>query len=375
MQSVRVGMLTIFAVLAVLALFLTGCKSDSPSGPAAASNTDIPADPGTSPPPPAPTTGDYVPSSLAITPPAAGNPARVRLTVGGVVAAGVSFSTSNVTVVEDTVVKGIKLTQGAGAGLKADIVFVIDNTGSMSSGIESVKNSILTFVSALRSSGQDVQVGAVAYNDDFDSDGDSVYKVSSSDTSWQAAVYGYRPLTSNLDSTGTLFQFIATLPATGGGDSPELCFSAMDFVRSTFAWRPGAQRIYIVITDITSWGASGPSYKGIGPTYPWTDVTLGDQLKSEGAVVHCVSPDLDTFLSTGEYNVKPLATITGGTWTEYTYAGFDLTTLPILNVTTSSVLVEFLKSGDASTVRERTLRVVIEVSPTERGERTLITTY
>ena len=375
---IQKGLIAILTL--TMTLFVTSCKkSDDGSGTTPPNNSDIPADPGTTPPATAPDTGAYVPSSLSVTPPPADNPARVRLTVGGLTASGVTFTTGNLTIVEDGVVKGFKLTTGASAGLRADIAFIIDNTGSMSSGIQSVKNSVLAFVNALRASGQDVQVGIVAYNDDYLNDGDSVYTVSASDSASLAAVYGYRPLTSNLDSTGTLYQFITNLPATSGGDSPELCFSGLDFARRNFAWRAGAQHIYIVITDITSWGKNCPAGmgKGIGPTYPWTDSTLGVQLRSEGSVVHCISPENEDslYLGVGEYNVKPLSTITGGSWVLFNYSVFDLTTLPILGVTTSSALVEFLKGGDPSATATRTIRVVVQVSSTERGERSMTTSY
>jgi len=183
-------------------------------------------------------------------------------------------------------------------------------------------------------------------------------------------------LTANLDTTGTIYTFVAGLPATGGGDPPELAFSAIDFARRTFAWRPGAQRIYIVISDITSWGRLAPSgaSRGINPSFPWTDITLAQQLLLDGSVVHTVTPDLRT-TAVGEYNIRPLSTITGGTWTLYSSAGFDLTTLPIVGVTTSSVLVEFVKGGAVGDVKSRTVRVVFNAAPNQRGERSVIATY
>lgn len=355
-----------------LCLALVAC-SDSPTTPAEDANTDIPRDPSTPVPSVAPRVGAFVPSGLSIETPTTSNPRRVKLTVGGLTG-GVTYSTSNLTVVEDGVVKGIKLTAGSTAALRADVVFVIDNTSSMSPGIASVRSSVLAFITALRSSGQDVRAGVVAYNDDFASDGNTTFLVPASDSASRAAVYGYRPLSADLASTGAVYTFVAGLPATGGGDSPELAFSAIDFARRSFAWRAGAQRIYIVITDITSWGRGRVSTsKGINSAYPWTDVTLGEQLRDEGSVVHTVAPDLRTGLSLGEFNVRPLSTLTGGTWTQYTSGIFDLTTLPILGVTTSSVLVEFVKGS--TSVLSRTLRVVVERSPTERGERSVTATY
>ena len=361
------------AAASLLLGLVAACGKDGPTTP---SNADIPEDPGTPAPALAPTTGDFVPSALSVQDPSSRNPDRIRLTIGGT-AAGLPYSASNVTVVEDGIVQGIKVSTGAAAKLKTDIVLVIDNTGSMSSGIESVKNSVLAFVTSLRGSGQDVQVGVVAYNDNGDNDGSTTYRVPASDVMATAAVYGYRPLTSNLTTTGPIYKFVDSLDATGGGDAPELAFSGIDFARRTFAWRDGAQRVYILITDITSWGqgATSDPTRGIGTSYPWTDVTLGQQLRSEGSVVHCICPDNEdpAYLSTGEYNVRPLATITGGTFTPWGYSEFDLMELPILGATASAALVEFLTDGEKGTTH--TIRVVIQKSATERGERTLTVEY
>ena len=356
----------LIAGLLASGLLLASCDSTSPS-----TNDDIPPDPGTAPPAAAPTTGNYVPSALAIQAPSSSNPTRVRLTVGGTVA-GLTYNTSNLTVVEDGVVQGIKISSGSGASLKADLAIIIDNTGSMGSGITSVKNSVLELVTALRNSGQDVQVGVVAYNDNGVNDGDATYTVPASDIASSAAVYGYRPLTSNLTTAGPIYDFVDNLPATGGGDTPELAFSGIDYARRYFNWRDGAQQVYILITDATSWGKNATSTsRGIDASYPWTDVTLGEQLRGDGAVLHCVCRNDATFLSTGEYNVRPLATATGGTFTTYSSSGFDLTTLPILTVTANTVLVEFLTGNPGTT---HTVRVVVQAGA-NRGERTLTTSY
>lgn len=357
-----------------LVLGLTLACSTAPTL-ATGGNGDIPQDPGGAPPAAAPTIGSYVPSSLSLAPAAPTNPGRVRLTVGGNVA-GESYTPTNVVVVEDGVVKGIRVETGAGARLKADIAFLIDNTSSMQPGIASVRASVIAFINALRASGQDIQAGVVAFNDNFANEGSSVFVVPAADSASRAAVYGFRPLSSDLTSTGAVYTFVNTLPAVGGGDGPELALSGIDFARRTFAWRPGAQRIYIVISDITTWGrlAPGGSSKGIGAAYPWTDITLGDQLRSEGSVVHCVTPD-ERGVGLGEYNIRPLCTATGGTWTRYVSTGFDLTTLPIVGVTTASALVEFVKNGPAAATKARTLRVIFDGGPGRRGERALQATF
>lgn len=188
------------------------------------------------------------------------NPARIKLTIGGLLGPDgepIVYDTSKVTIVEDGVVKGYKITLGEDAGLKADIVFVIDNTASMGPAIAGVRASVLSFLDAIRGSGQDIQAGLIAFNDNI-APGDTSSGVDVTDLRAHAAVYSFHDLTDTYDEPSPLYQQIANLPAVAGGDSPELCFGGLDYARRTFGWRSGAQRIYIVITDITSWGQGVP---------------------------------------------------------------------------------------------------------------------
>lgn len=364
------------AVLAVLLVFMFSCSEDS-TAPEDDLNADIPADGYKSVPPPA--AGPLRPA-LAVEGGVPDNPARIKLTIGGLLGPDgepIVYDTSKVTIVEDGVVKGYKITLGVNAGLKADIVFVIDNTGSMGPAIAGVRASVLSFLDAIRGSGQDIQAGLIAFNDEI-APGDTTSGVDVTDLRAHPAVYGFHDLTDTYDESSTLYQQIANLPAVAGGDSPELCFGGLDYARRTFGWRSGAQRIYIVITDITSWGQGYPipNNKGIDADY-FTDVSLAELLRSEGSVVHCFCPDNRPFLATGEYNVRPLATLTGGTWTPFS-AVLDLTSLPIIGVTTASGLAEYVKNGDPSVVKARTLRVVVKTAAggtTSDGESVIEATY
>lgn len=366
-----------FLIPALIILnLLLSCSKDSTKPEEENLNPDIPGDSYKPVPPPA--TGPLRPS-LAVEPGPSNNPARIKLTVGGLLGPGgapIAYNTDNLTIVEDGVVKGFKLTLGQAAGLKADIVFVIDNTGSMGGAIAGVRASVLNFLNAIRNSGQDIQVGLVAFNDNIPPAANT--GVDPADTRAHAAVYSFHNLTAAYEQASAIYQQIATLPATGGGDTPELCFGGLDYARRTFSWRIGAQRIYIVITDATSWGKNYPipNTKGIDADY-FTDISLSDSLRSEGSVVHCFCPDNKSSLLASEYNVRPLATLTGGTWTLFSNT-LDLTSLPIIGVTTASGLVEFVKNGPAGTTKERTVRVVVETEENgtvTNGESVINTTF
>lgn len=383
----RSGLLSLLLSAFMLCTF-TACDSGDDEGP----NDDIPADPGTTPPPladgpliPSITLGDIDPS----------NPARIPLVIGGVAyddatgtnrlmarSAGpdelvvVEYTDENLTIVVDGVVQG-KLISESSADLKADIAFIVDNTGSMGGEITGVRASILDFLNQIEAAGQDISAGIVAYNDNLPESFDSGVPVS--DTRAHAAVYGFEDLSTDFTMASPLVEFIENLPATGGGDGPELAFGGLDYARRAFSWRSDAQRIYILITDATAWGRGFtiPNSKGIDEDY-FTDVSLGELVRDAGSVIHVYSPDRSAFPPTApEYDVRALADLTGGIWNELDRSGeFDLTELGIIETTLASSLIEMERDDDS--VRARDVRVHVRVTDGERlvdGERTVRLTF
>jgi hypothetical protein len=353
-------------VAAGLTLAVLSCSDSTGS-----SNSDIPKD--GYKPVPAPASGPLRPA-VALDPSEVTRSGRVRVSIGGLLdpasSEPITYEIDNLTLVEDGIVKGYKIVRaGEGVAFRADIALIIDNTGSMAPAIAGVRASVLQFVDSLRIGGFDVAVGAIAYNDGFSAKSSNPLHTvglhnsitTATDTVASAGVYGYINLTKQLGTADPLYEFINTLPATGGGDAPELALNALDFARRAFTWRPGAQRIYIVISDITTWGKDAPAglQKGIGPAFPWTDVTMANALKADGAVVHCLCPAGTGSLGTGIYHLRPLAELTGGTWVNFALGNFSLTSLPIIGITRSSIVAEFVRGG--SSRRSRTLRVVVEL--------------
>lgn len=386
-----------FSVFLVLTFSSCTKKSDT-SGP---ENSDIPADPGTAPPPTK--VGPLKPPVAVSTTP--GNPSRIKLNVGGLLVPGtltpITYTTSNLTVVEDGVVKGIKITPlGSTTSLGTDIVFVIDVTGSMSGTINGVKESVTAFLKSLKDRKLDVQCGVVAYSDNDDTRIPRSVNGILSDTDPGAfAVVGFHNLTSNLDSTGPIYKFIDSLSAGWkgyyGGDLPEGGFDALWYAYKNFSWRVGAQKMFIVLTDISSWGLY--AQPGSGTTRsPWRTDSLAMVL-SGNATVHVVSPDTNYMSSynegytQGAYDMHWLATPgsfkqkgvtynsngTGGIWENiYGTSGsgkVDLTALPIITVAASSALVEFVTQKPDGT--EKTIRVVVDIGSGKDGEVTIKAVY
>ena len=169
----------------------------------------------------------------------------------------------------------------SGGGSMADLVFVFDDTGSMGGQINNLKDTCISFADNLDASGVDYRIGLVTFKDDV-------------------TVRNGRVLTSN----ATEFKgWIEDLYASGGWDTPENSLDALG-TATTYSFRPGAQKIFILITD------APPHYAGDGTTY--TNRTVAGtitELQAAGAMTFVVGPDRS------EYNgVGSISHETGGSW-------------------------------------------------------------
>jgi pimeloyl-ACP methyl ester carboxylesterase len=112
----------------------------------------------------------------------------------------------------------------------ADIVFLIDASGSMGAEISAVRDRVRAFASALALSDIDYRLGLVQFGN--------------------STSYGPNPLVfnnGNLTSDVELFRgFISQLQATG---SFEPGFLALRMAVQEFDFRPGAQKVFILISD------------------------------------------------------------------------------------------------------------------------------
>ena len=114
----------------------------------------------------------------------------------------------------------------------ADVIFVLDVSTSMGGEINAVKNNMLNFVTALATSDIDYRVGFVVYaNTNFVYNGGNLYSNPSTIVSTINNI--------TLDEHGV---------GTGNVKIPEDGFDAL-FAASLMNFRPGAQKVFILITD------------------------------------------------------------------------------------------------------------------------------
>lgn len=124
----------------------------------------------------------------------------------------------------------IKVPSPDGDRPKADIVFLVDTTGSMGSNIKNVSDNLARFASGL--SDCDVQFGLVAYNDVT--------------TSADPPLTQY-PFTDDIDSIKSQFDALAG-SVDGGGDLNESALEAID-LGLRYSFRSDATKQFILLTD------------------------------------------------------------------------------------------------------------------------------
>jgi VWFA-related protein len=124
----------------------------------------------------------------------------------------------------------VAITEFAGTGDQrpVDIVFVFDTIGSMADEIESVKRTAISFAQKLKDKQRDYRLGLVSFGDEIR----GTFKADGTLT----------------DRAEEFKDWISTLRATGGDDTPENSLGAIKHA-TTMTYRSDAQKILILITD------------------------------------------------------------------------------------------------------------------------------
>ncbi|RKZ32009.1 hypothetical protein DRQ33_06705, partial [bacterium] len=121
-----------------------------------------------------------------------------------------------------------------------DIVFVVDNTGSMGGTISGVRSNINNFASELDARGYDYRFGGVEY-------GDLVGPSGTRRAYDSTATIGGLQMTS--DYWGSFQPWVNGISAWGGADAPENALCAIEAAMNNYDWRPEALHILIFFTD------------------------------------------------------------------------------------------------------------------------------
>jgi len=270
-------------------------------------------------------------------------------------------------VVENGIVKGhtvVRIGEDSSRA-KADVVFVFDTTASMGSALSSVQSSIAEFVDFLDESGLDVQLGAVTFGDAFDTRSADSGRIGTGSTAPPGFDLNERQVFAPTADFDKFKQFISEEVPAGGGGLPENATGALQFAFDTTPWRSGAQRVLIVVTDVTSHNAATYGNDNIsGRWIPPSAEDLIAKLKGK-AVVHVVSPKIENAGANTDMKVFAGTEGTGGAYFEWDRKVFSLVDLPIAEVAAGGYVITYRSKKDG---KPKTVRVVIDNGADIRGE-------
>lgn len=129
-------------------------------------------------------------------------------------------------------------TQTATVQKKAELVFVIDSTGSMSDAINNVKTKITSFVNSLETQGVNLRIGIVEYRDIEEDGMDSTIIHELNHSPW-------------MNSTSEMVEVLNGISAGGGGDDPETVIDGLGYLvdGETIPWSSDSYKFAVVLTD------------------------------------------------------------------------------------------------------------------------------
>ena len=213
---------------------------------------------------------------------------------------------------------------------RTDVVFLIDNTGSMGEEISQVRDNVISFVDRLESSEVDFSLGLITYKDDVDT------------------YFG-----GTLISDASEFQeTVGGLSATGGGGTPENGLGALQVGLNSISFRPGSQKIFILITDATS-HAPPPPYVDPPDPEPPSLSEINQSMNAAGITTYAAGIDDPIYKGEGS-----ITNATGGDFFFKTEP-FDSILDDVGEDVSDSYVVRYRSSNDERDGTERTVRVEV----------------
>jgi len=282
-----------------------------------------------------PGTANYLPLQGT----AAGNAQNIWVTVNGV-GKGIA--------VESNAGDGSKAPRRASKAMAADLVFLVDNSGSMSQEADTVANQIVSWAQYLSSQGIDLQFGCVGYG--YWS-GEISGAINMTDVNTLNSYLNDRPSISNygLNRTrgfaGSDSLDLANASANyyAGGECGML---ALRFADENFTFRAGANRIYVDFTDEPNQPGNKPAWsvEYLSPDSAYWDASKG--------TVHTVFSEDTTYYRYywyPLYDERPwvMSEYTGGTiiFTDAYFENVTLKALPVTGALTNYSIISFRATG------------------------------
>jgi hypothetical protein len=212
------------------------------------------------------------------------------------------------------------------SGQRLDLAVVFDDTGSMQQQIYAMKSKVNGLIDRIRASKIDANYSLVSFNDSV-----------TIRTKWTSDPQVFK-------------KSIETLRAYGGGDLPENSLDAIEEVLS-LGFRPGAQKVVLVITDTNSHYMN--DFSGFSNH---TKSEVESDLAEAGVIFIPVSP---TFEIPRNVDLKDVANETQSLWINMNSANFSAILEQFQWILTGSYVIEYT-SPNQTPSEKRTVTIIID---------------
>ena len=246
-----------------------------------------------------------------------------------------------------------------------DLVFLVDNSSSMSQEADAVARDIIDWSNKLAERGLDIKFACVGYDGAIN--GAIDFTTNDLLSEWLNKSTGrYRTRGFGGDNADYL-KADTQYYRTGGGDANECGMAALRYADEKFTFRTGANRIYVNFTDEPN-QINGKSQFSVE--------TLKDNWETSQGTIHTVFSE-DKYYDRNECN-RLMSEYTGGTYiyTDSRFTGVTLDSLPVTDAMQNSYIIRItnilkyidgqphelhitIKSPDGSVKVERWFTVLI----------------
>lgn len=290
---------------------------------------------------------------------------------------GTNTSLQNVWVSVDGLPKGFTITntidetdQQVSA---VDLVFLVDNSGSMSEEANAIARDIVSWSDKL-SQTLDMRFGCVGYDGAITGAMNLSTVTELNNYLNRNGYYGTSRTCGFAGDDAATLQGNTSIYATGGGSWNECGAAALRFADENFKFRAGANRLYVNFTD-------EPNQPNGNEAYSTEWVKNPDNWPSVKGTIHTVYSD--TYINWTErilWEEKPwmLSDYTGGTFiaTNSSFSGVTLESLPVTGALQNSYIIKFTNCENLFDGQPHTVKITI-LSPdgTVRAEREITVTF
>ncbi len=248
-----------------------------------------------------------------------------------------------------------------------DLVFLVDNSGSMSQEANAIARDITAWAEKLSKTSLDIQFGCVGYDGAITGAMNVTSYQNLSDYLNRPGISGTSRTMGFTDSDAETFISNAESYRTGGNSSYECGMAALRFATDLFTFRKNANRIFVNFTDEPNQNRNIDRFSVESLLSDW-DTTLG--------TIHTVYSSSE---SSDRYEANRLMSeYTGGTviYTNSSFTGVTLEDLPVTDAMRNSYVVRITNIRDLMDGQPHEVRItILSEDGTVRAERTFTVVF